>query len=88
MLGVVKKKHPRYFNFIAQAYRESSLLFYGPTVIPSCRGIQQGDPLGPAFFALVIQPIAEALNFLKLNISYLDDSSVRYSPSNVLKALT
>ena len=37
-----------------QCYEEPSHVQFGPYRLLSPRGVQQGDPLGPAFFALAI----------------------------------
>ena len=60
-------------------YSEPSQLYFGPSVISSERGVQQGDPLGPLFFALALQPLLVHLhnrrseNGLQLSYSYLDN---------------
>lgn len=38
-------------------------------------GVQQGDPLGPLLFCLVIQPIVETVKS-EVNQWYLDDGSI------------
>ncbi len=45
-------------------------------VIKSQVGVQQGDPLGPLFFALALHPVLEQVGNipgLDLSFSYLDD---------------
>ena len=37
-------------------YRHDSNLLVGSSLISSQRGVQQGDPLGPSFFALALHP--------------------------------
>jgi len=49
--------------------------------------VQQGDPLGPALYALTLQPIVVAMR-TRLNIWYLDDGTVSDDPNTVLTALT
>ncbi|OXA43090.1 LINE-1 retrotransposable element ORF2 protein [Folsomia candida] len=74
LLNIIKEKYPEYFPFISQCHSPSTL-FYGTTPIPSLRGCQQGDPLGPAFFSLVVHPILQAIT-TTLNMWYLDDATV------------
>ena len=60
-------------------YTRPSNLYFGPNTIASERGVQQGDPLGPLFFALALQPLLQQLHEgisdqgLHLAYSYLDD---------------
>ena len=56
--------------------RSKSPLFCGSDTVSSEEGVQQGDPLGPAFFALTILTTSRELNnlqLLKWNVWYLDD---------------
>eukprot|EP00971_Amphidinium_carterae_P110447 2188023-Amphidinium_carterae.1 len=63
-------------------YGQSTNIVAGSTVLKSTRGCQQGDPLGPALFALAIQDIIEDViqtvkaafpQELQLSAFYLDD---------------
>ena len=60
-------------------YVQPTNLYFGVHSIASERGVQQGDPLGPLFFALAIQPLLIQLHEgisdqgLQLAFSYLDD---------------
>ncbi len=63
-------------------------LYFGSTRLPSERGVQQGDPLGPALFAAAIHPLIEDLQGhleglgqtrLDLNAFYLDDGVLALS---------
>lgn len=56
-------------------------------MILSQRGVQQGDPLGPALFCLVVQEIIDSLQDLDLNVWYLDDGTIGGTPFVVLNAL-
>ena len=65
----------------------SHLLVKGRDPIPSQRGVQQGDPLGPFFFAVALQPalIKAAAKGCKV-FAYLDDVHLIGKPRNVKKA--
>jgi len=63
------------FLLILQAYAHPSHLLFGDLVIPSEEGLQQRDPLAPALFCFVTQPIIADLKF-QLNAAYLDDESI------------
>ncbi|KAF2895624.1 hypothetical protein ILUMI_10547 [Ignelater luminosus] len=71
------------YLLIESCYREPSTLFFGST---SALGCQQGDPLEPTIFALVIQPIVHAIQ-AELNLFYLDDATIGDSPEVVLADL-
>ncbi|XP_021953585.1 uncharacterized protein LOC110850460 [Folsomia candida] len=86
LLDVVRDLFPSIFPFVAQCYASPSSLFYGMMPIPSLLGCQQGDPLGPAHFSLVVHPIVEAVE-TELNLWYLDDGAMGDPPENVLAAL-
>ena len=52
-------------------------LFFGSIVLQSMAGVQQGDPLGPLLFSLVLHPLASKVQtefpHLDLCVFYLDD---------------
>ncbi|XP_021962574.1 uncharacterized protein LOC110858198 [Folsomia candida] len=86
ILSIILQRFPSMFSFLSQAYSSPSQLFYGDTPISSRRGAQQGDPIGPALFALVVQPIILAIE-TELNLWYLDDATLADTPEKVLEAL-
>jgi hypothetical protein len=61
MLQRVHVKSPALSAWAHFCYAQPSPLFVGESVLLSQRGSQQGDPLGPALFALAIQPVIEGL---------------------------
>ena len=69
-----------------QAYRTPSSLHFGEHVILSSCGVQQGDPLGPVFFALVVDGCARSLK-APLNVWYLDDATIAGPAETVAKDL-
>jgi len=85
MLDEVAEHLPAYFHFISAAYSSPSHLFFRDHLIPSQRGVQQGDPLGPALFPLTLHPIVSAITN-ELNIWYLDDGTVAGAPEELLES--
>lgn len=75
-----------YFPFIQQLYRHPTTLLCGESVIKSESGVQQGDPLGPLLFCLVIDKLTRLMTS-ELNLWYLDDGTLGGSPATVLKDL-
>ena len=69
-----------------QAYGSNSFLFHGESIIQSATGIQQGDPAGPALFALTIDDLSKSLAS-ELNIWFLDDGTVGDSVAKVAEDL-
>ena len=61
LLRIVRERYPAAYPHLAQAYGRPSYLYYGGHHIESRRGVFQGEPLGPALFALVVQPIVEEI---------------------------
>ena len=53
-------------------YAQETNLQFGGYTIGSQSGVQQGDPLGPLLFALIIHPLAEELSRLSVNGKKLD----------------
>ena len=70
---------------------QSHLLFGEHTILSSC-GVQQGDPLGPLLFSLVLQPIIEKIASevpsLLFNGWYLDDGILCGNLDDIAAALS
>jgi hypothetical protein len=61
---------------IKYLYCADSSLFFRKSIIFSQSGVQQGDPLGPALFALTIHEAVKRRTGLDINIWYLDDGTL------------
>jgi len=83
LLDVIAEKFPDAFPFIFQAYGTPSFLSFGCNPILSQRGVQQGDPVGPLLFSLIIHPISSLSTIF--NAWYLDDGAG--SPSSIAEHL-
>ena len=75
MLDTAKLHTPELFPFIYSCYSTSSSLYFHDTIISSTEGVQQGDPLGPFLFCLVIFPLTQML-FSEFHIFSLDDATL------------
>ena len=74
-IGKVASRYQFLFFLVNESYSNSSTLFAGKHCIPSSRGIQQGDPFGPALFLLPVDKIAKKVSS-ELNIWCLDDATI------------
>ena len=52
---------PQIYSWVHFCYSKHSFLFFGDFIISSEAGVQQGDPLGPFLFCLVLQVLINAL---------------------------
>jgi len=82
LLDVMAEKFPEAFPFVFQAYGTPSFLSFGCNTILSQRGVQQGDPLGPLLFSLIIHPFISSLT-TKFNAWYLDDGTLAGFPFSI-----
>ena len=84
------EKFPQIYKWVHFCYSQHSFLFFGSYIIPSQAGVQQGDPLGPFLFCLVLQVLVNKVRTcvpnLSLNNWYMDDGSLFGKVEEVLKA--
>ena len=87
----VRSKIPALSPWLECCYGAQPHLLFGDYTILSCSGVQQGDPLGPLAFSLVLHPLVERIQRevpgLLLNGWYLDDGTLCGSPEDLLSAL-
>ena len=72
MLSAVLDLAPELYQFVYSAYSAPSSLYWGDKILLSQERIQQGNPLGPLLFCLVIFRIQSRL-VSQLRLLYLDD---------------
>jgi len=73
---------PEIYPFICDCYSSKTSLFHGDFCLDSATGVQQGDPLGPALFALAIHRVTSEVKS-DLNAWYLDDGCIGGDPQTV-----
>ena len=88
-LSSVHHSFPGLYDWVEWCYSSPSILLYNHSnIISSSCGVQQGDPLGPLLFSLVLAPIIEEIKALgpRLNLWYLDDGVIVGPPSLLQQA--
>ena len=82
-LSVARVRTPGLYNLLWQAYSSPTRLFlFGEEGFASETGIQQGDSIGPALFALSVDEAARGVQS-EFNVWYLDDANLGDSPERV-----
>ena len=80
MFHEVRSRLPSITSWMECSYGSQPSLLLDNRPILSCCGVQQGDPLGPLGFALVlhsvIEKIKESVPGLLINVWYLDDGTL------------
>lgn len=84
ILTSTEKYFPELLPFVTSSYGNCSDLFYGPNVILSDEGVQQGDPLGPLLFCLTINDALKGLHSTFV-AGYLDDITLGGDIESVLR---
>ena len=92
ILRLVKLKFPALARWVTWTYgNDDPFLWFRGGMLHSQEGVQQGDPLGPLLFSMVIQQLVDAIRVacprLALNCWYLDDGVLAGKAADVLKAL-
>ena len=92
MFREVRSRIPAMAPWIECSYGSQPILLLDDQPILSCCGVQQGDPLGPLRFSLVLQPIKEkikeAVPGILTNAWYLDDGTLCGSQQDLAAALS
>ena len=92
----IRRVAPRLAPWVDFQYGEASPLFFGEFSLWSERGVQQGEPLGPALFAAAIHPIILRMDAhlrdlglpeLGLRVFYLDDGVLAGAQESVAAAI-
>jgi hypothetical protein len=86
VLEVAREYVPSLYPTIFQAYGKPSHLLFGEELIQSSEGLQQGDPLAPPLFCLVIHALVQSLQST-MNLWYLDDGTLAGPGYKVLQDL-
>ena len=87
VLQEAQKHLPETHPFVWDYYSSKTTCFHGNGSLDSATGVQQGDPLGPALFALAIHEVTSKVT-ADLNVLYLNDRCVSGDPQTVLGKAT
>ena len=88
MLPKIKETCPDFYNYAVFCYGTPAKLRGDSFVILSASGTQQGDPCGPLFFSVTVQPVLKAAApFSTSTKSYLDDLTQCGSPPRLDESL-
>jgi len=89
-INTVREHFPEMYNWVSWCYCSSSNLYYSNNIINSSLGVQQGDPLGPFLFCLVLRRLILSIkdqSDIDIQMWYLDDGCLVGDEKSLLKAL-
>jgi hypothetical protein len=89
-LPIIHESFPSLFNWVQLCYGNPSVLAYGDELISSEEGVQQGDPLGPFLFCVVLKQLIRhlsAIDGIHINAWYLDDGCLLGEQSAIRRAI-
>ncbi|GJU40105.1 putative reverse transcriptase domain-containing protein [Tanacetum coccineum] len=81
---------PSITPWVKLCYARPPRLYYDDSILWSCQGVQQGDPLGPLMFSLTLYPLVQTINQsrkLTRLAWYLDGGTIVGDTLMVAKAL-
>ena len=90
LLQETRTRCPSIAAWVEFCYARPARLYYDNSILWSCQGVQQGDPLGPLLFALALHPLIHTINRsceLALHAWYLDDGTIVGDTLTVAKTL-
>lgn len=90
LIKEVRAHCPSIARWVEFCYSTPARLYYNDNILSSATGVQQGDPLGPLLFALVLQLVAELIASqctLDFHAWYLDDGTIACDTLGVVNAL-
>lgn len=91
LLAQCRALFPDLLPWVQWCYGDQPFLFHSLGVLRSCVGVQQGDPLGPLLFCLVLHVLVRKIQTrcpgLALHKWYLDDGVLAGSAVDVIRAL-
>ncbi len=61
LLSEVQERIPEFFRWVEFCYGGASVLFFGSTTLDCSTGLQQGNPLAPLLFSLVLMILCRRL---------------------------
>ena len=92
LLSECAKHFPELFPWVSWCYGQHPLLWHSLGCLTSESGVQQGDPLGPLLFSLVLNILVKAISTTCSNLLnhawYMDDGVLAGPRATLCRAIT